>query len=209
MSLAYKISGLNRQRKYQKFLKYLGPTSNTTILDVGFNAEEYSAGDNFLEKNYPHPENITALGIDNPEQFLIRYPKVKALVYNGKSFPFQDKEFDIVWSNAVLEHVGSHNEQLIFLKEVNRVGKSFFITTPNKNFPIEVHTRTLFLHFLPKRIFDSYLKLIGKEWASGSYMNLLTKKRLIDLLAKAEIKNYTIIENRLGGLTIDFAIFKK
>ncbi len=209
MSLAYKISGYNRRRKYREFLELLKPSSDDAILDVGFNAEEYSAGDNFLEKNYPHPEKITALGINESGKFSELYPEVKAVIYDGKKFPFPDQAFDIVWSNAVLEHVGSRSDQIFFLKEIKRVGKSFFITTPNKNFPIEIHTRTPFLHFLPKRIFDAYLKATGKSWAAGSYMNLLSRRQLSGLLAEAGISDYAIIRNRLAGLTLDFVVISR
>jgi len=209
MSIAYKISGYNRRRKYRAFLKILKPQPETKILDVGFTEEEYSSSDNFLEKNYPYPTKITALGLQAPEQFSQRYPQIKALTYDGKKFPFSDRKFDIIWSNAVLEHVGSKADQIFFLQEIRRVGRQAFITTPNKNFPIEVHTRTLFLHFLPKLIFDSYLRLIGKGWATGSYMNLLTIKKLRGLLKEAGIDHYQIIKNRWGGFILDLVVIIK
>lgn len=209
MSIAYQISKYNRQRKYQEFLKYLTPRPEEKILDVGFTEEEYSNSDNFLEKNYPYQDKITALGMVEAKQFTERYPKIITVLYDGKKFPFTDKQFDIVWSNAVLEHVGSEADQIFFLKEIKRVGKQAFITTPNKNFPIEVHTRTPFLHFLPKRIFDSYLKFIGKTWATGSYMNLLTENKLRKLLKKADINNYKIIKNHFGGFILDLVVIIK
>jgi hypothetical protein len=70
MSIAYKISAFNRKRKWKKFLEIIKPTPLMTILDVGFTENEYSATDNFLEKNYPYPQNITALGIDTPKKFI-------------------------------------------------------------------------------------------------------------------------------------------
>jgi hypothetical protein len=203
MSIAYKISEYNRRRKYQEFLKFLNPQPETTILDVGFTEEEYSTSDNFLEKNYPYPEKITALGLTEASQFSRRYPKIKTLTYNGKKFPFNDQQFDIVWSNAVLEHVGSYADQIFFLKEIKRVGQQAFITTPNRNFPVEIHTRTPLLHFLPKKIFDFYLRLIRKSWATGPYMNLLTIKKLKELLKEAGINDYQLIKNCWGGFILD------
>lgn len=210
MSLAYKISAFNRERKYNTFLKELSPQAADTILDVGFNDQEYSANDNYLEKNYPQPENITALGLktsnQSGEEFSKRYPKVKTTIYEGGAFPFANQQFAIVWSNAVLEHVGDREKQLEFLKEIKRVGRHAFLTTPNRNFPIEIHTRTLLLHFLPKKIFAAYLRLIGKSWATGDYMNLLGSRDLKNLLAKAGITDYRLIKNRLAGFILDFVI---
>lgn len=210
MSLAYRISTFNRERKYQAFLRLFAPRPEETILDVGFNDQEYGPSDNYLEKKYPYPEKITAIGLQDKErsgeEFSRRYPGVTVKTYRGGRLPFADKEFDIVWSNAVLEHVGCREKQLEFLKEISRVGKRAFLTTPNRNFPIEVHTRTVLLHFLPTRIFHSYLRLIGKGWATGDYMNLLKRRELSRLLEESGIVKYRIIANRLFGFALDFII---
>ncbi len=206
MSIAYTISAWNRRRKWNLFLQKLQPTATTSILDVGFNAVEYSATDNFLEKNYLYPERITALGINDPADFKKRYPKVSVVEYPGGQFPFPTQSFDIVWSNAVIEHVGDREKQLGFLKELRRVGKHGFITTPNRHFPVEVHTRTPLLHWLPKQWFHDYLKLVGKSWATGDYMQLLSEKELRQLLVDAGMYEYQLIRNRCCGFTLDFAI---
>lgn len=206
MSLAYKISAFNRQRKWKTFLGLFPLQPQNTILDLGFTAKEYSNTDNYLEKNYPYPEKITALGIDDPKEFSERYPKIKALNYNGGIFPLDTQSFDIGWSNAVIEHVGNRKAQLIFIKEIKRVAKRGFITTPNRYFPIEVHTRVPLLHFLPKPLFYSFLKLIGKTWATGNYMNLLSLSDIKQLLKDADINDYRIIKNKFFGFTLDFII---
>jgi SAM-dependent methyltransferase len=204
--IAYGISGSNRRKKWELFLKEMCPDETTLVLDIGFSENEYSSTDNFIEKNYPYPENLTALGVDPPKEFTARYPKVRAVQYDGSFFPFKDKEFDVCWSNAVIEHVGNRDKQLLFLNEVKRVTKRAFITTPNRFFPIEVHTRTPLLHYLPKEIFDTYLTLVGEEWATGDYMHLLSLKNLTSLLQEAEIKQYKLCKNRLAGFVLDFVV---
>lgn len=204
--IARNVSQNNRKRKYRYFLELLKPLPQDTILDVGFSDKEYSINDNYLEKNYPYKNKITALGIDEPKEFLVRYPDVKAIKYAGKLFPFKDKEFDIGWSNAVIEHVGDYNDQLLFIKELNRTCKKVFFTTPNYYFPIEIHTRIPLLHFLPNNIFDKILILIGKKWATGNYMNLLSLGEIKSLLASSGIKNYKFIKNRFLFFTLDFII---
>jgi hypothetical protein len=71
---------------------------------------------------------------------------------------------------------------------------------------VELHTRIPFLHWLPKTIFDSFLKKIGKGWASGNYMNLLRLSQLKSLMAQAGIRNYFIKKNRLGPFTMEFLV---
>jgi SAM-dependent methyltransferase len=206
MSLPEKVSQYNRKRKWGHFTENILFNESTKLLDVGFNDIEFSNVDNYLEKNYPYQNNITALGIIGKKNFQKRYPLVNVVLYDGKNFPFDNNSFNVCWSNAVIEHVGTFEEQLHFIKEMFRVSKQVFFTTPNRYFPLEVHTRTPILHIISKKMFDKYLVLVGKKWATGNYMNLLTEKQIIALLQAANIHNYKIIRNRLFGFTLDFVV---
>lgn len=206
MSIANTLSAWNRRRKWELFLGDIAPKPEHTVLDVGFSNLEYSPTDNYIEKHYSYPERIVALGIEPSNQFELRYPSVRAVQYDGVVFPFRDKEFDICWSNAVIEHVGGAREQLALLREIKRTAKRMFITTPNRNFPVEVHTRTLLLHLLPKRMFDAHLRAVRKDWAAGTYMHLLRERDLRKLLEQAGISDYHLVKNRLLGFTMDFVI---
>lgn len=203
----YNLVYQNRLDKYNLFIEQFRPGKETRILDVGASDMESLDYANLLEKKYPYPGNITVLGIETyGKEFSRRYPRVKTVSYNGGLFPFGDKEFDICWTSAVIEHVGGVEKQIQFLREVNRVAKSCFITTPNKYFPVEVHTRLLFLHWLPKKYFDAALRKIGKSWASGDYMHPMSVRGLKKLLRKSGINNYRIITNRKFGLTVDLLV---
>lgn len=204
--IADKISGNNRKRKYRLFLEQLNPSETDLILDVGFCNVEYSEVDNFLEKNYPYPHNITALGIDNDDLFHSRYPCVKTFSYDGKIFPFENQTFNIGWSNAVIEHVGDEERQILYLKELVRTCKKVYFTTPNRYFPIELHTRLPLIHWLPKKLFDVLLSFTPKRWASGDYMYLLSYIKIRKLLKQAGIDRYRIFKNRFLGYTMDFSI---
>ena len=186
------------------FLDIVKPNPETTVLDVGFSEYEYNESANLLEKEYPYPQSITALGIHKPKRFLERYPQVKAVKYDGKIFPFKDQSFDVCWSNAVLEHVGSRDKQLAFVKEIKRVAKLAFVTTPNRHFPVEVHTRTPLLHLLPKEIFDRYLSFVGKKWFT--HLNLLSLKDIKKILTDSGISHYRVVKNRLLFFVLDFVI---
>lgn len=205
MSLAYSISAYNRKRKWKLFLQTFPPKKHQTVLDVGYSDVEHSETENYIEKHYPFQKNITALGIDAPDSFQNKYPKVRVVQYDGTRFPFQDGEFDVCWSNAVLEHVGNEDDQILFLQEIARTSKSAFITTPNRYFPIETHTRLPFVHFFPKKICDFFFIMMGKGWATGGYMTLLSKRDVKRLLSRAGIENYRILSNRLL-FPLDFVI---
>ncbi|HTH81902.1 MAG TPA: methyltransferase domain-containing protein [Mucilaginibacter sp.] len=208
-NLAINISIKNRKKKYQYFLEQMKPNAGTQILDVGFTEDDPYPGINFLERNYPCHKNITALGIEDAPTFKKNFPEVKVVMYDGSIFPFADKIFDIAWSNAVIEHVGGYDKQVLFLSELLRTSKSIFITTPNRWFPIEVHTRLPFLHYLPKNIFDKLLPLFGKGWAGGDYMNLLSVNDIKKMLKQLNVNSYIIKRNKKFGATMDFVLIVK
>lgn len=201
-----RISDYNSSRKYDLFIRSFSPSESTHILDVGACEREYEKNSNLLEKKYPYPERITALGIERYDDFLRRYPKVNAVTYDGIRFPFGDNTFDICWCNAVLEHVGSFRIQERFLKEISRVAKRAFICTPNRYFPVEVHTRIPLLHYLPKKVFDAFLKKTQKQWAAGDYMNLLSLSELCRLCAGCQLTPETIIKRKILGFTLEIIV---
>lgn len=209
-TLAYRISASSRAKKFSQFLKRVAPQPHESIVDVGVNTTEYSATDNYLEKFYDHPEHITAVGMGSDIEiadFQARYPKVTTLSGDGRSLPFAENSFDISYSNAVIEHVGNFDDQRRFLSELYRVSRRGYLTTPNRHFPIELHTRIPFFHLLlSKKNFDRLVTWIGKGWAAGDYMSLLSESDLRRLLSDVGVSHYTIIKNRFCGLAMTYTI---
>lgn len=202
-SFAYYISGRNRRKKLQLFLDTMRPLVHDTILDVGVNTIEYSHHDNLLEKQYAHPQKITAVALDEVSPFVARYPDIKVVQADGRNLPFKDNQFTIGYSNAVLEHVGSSSQQLAFIKELYRVSRKGYLAIPNKYFPIEVHTRIPLAHLIfPKRWFDRLATAVGKSWAAGDYIRFLGERELRSLLSNAGIAHPRIYRQRLLGLTL-------
>ena len=172
MRLADAVSLRSRRRKLRLFLEELRPTAETTVLDVG--ADELGFGEgvgcgtlNFFEELYPWPERITALGLHDGAGFRARYPGIRYVQGDACALPFGNGEFDVVFSNAVIEHVGGRERQRRFVSEAVRVGRRVFVTTPNRRFPVEVHTRLPFVHWLPSsaahRVYDAVGKGFAKE----------------------------------------------
>jgi ubiquinone/menaquinone biosynthesis C-methylase UbiE len=135
-----KFGSYFRKKRMRFFEELLQPHESTKILDVG--GSEY----NWLLIDI-QPE-ITLLNVSTSENKLNgRFHHVKG---DGRKLPYADKSFDIVYSNSVIEHVGTFEDQLAFAREIARVGKSYFVQTPNKNFFIEPHFIAPFIHFFPK-----------------------------------------------------------
>lgn len=197
----------SRRKKYKHIISLTQPNFKTTFLDIGVNDTEYSPFDNYFEKHYSYQHNITALSIIPLDNFPKKYPHVKTIVYDGGVFPFDDNEFSVVISNAVIEHVGIKKEQIDFINEITRVGKQFYFTTPAKEFPVEIHTNFPFIHWLPKTYFNFIVARLGKGWAAGDYMNLLSKNSLQEMLLLSNCKNYKIITHWFGPLPLHYTVY--
>jgi len=189
--LTEKITLKSRQRKYDLFISLIKPKPGETILDVGV-SPHLGRATNYLELWYPRPEQITALANDEEKKFKNfreRFSEVKLVFGDGKNLDFPDNNFDIVFCNAVVEHVGTNEEQKRFIHELIRVGKRAFITTPNYYFPMEVHTLIPFVHYLPRRMrFWIWEKSGRGSWTDLSRLNLLRPKKFLSLCFRPESK---------------------
>ena len=184
MRLADAISLRSRERKLQLFLEELRPTAETTVLDVGADELGFGEGEgcgtmNFFEERYPWPERITALGLHDGAGFRARYPAIDYVQGDACELPFADDRFDVVFSNAVIEHVGGRERQRRLVSEAIRVGRRVFLTTPNRRFPVEVHTRLPLVHWLPDALSHPVYRTLGMHRATD--LRLLTRRTLASL----------------------------
>jgi SAM-dependent methyltransferase len=173
---ASQVSLRSRERKLRLFLDLLAPGPETTVLDVGVTDAPFGGGssDNFFEAMYPWPDRITAVGNTGLDRFTAAFPRVRAIQADGRALPFGDGTFDLAFSNAVVEHVaGGRDGQRRFVHELCRVARRVFVTTPNRWFPLEVHTLLPLVHWLPAAArehvipFDDVLDPLGpKAFAS-------------------------------------------
>jgi len=127
---------------------------------------------------------------------------------------FTDQEFDVVFSNSVIEHVGGYNQQCQMAEEVKRVGKSYFIQTPNRFFPIEPHFLLPFFQFFPLglKIF------LVRHFDIGWYKRTPDKQKAaqlvnsIRLLTEKELKKFfpgaNIYKEKLFGLTKSLIVYE-
>src|SRR4051794_8239777 len=151
--VASRVSLRSRERKLRLFHELLRPGPGTTVVDVGVTDAAFGAGstDNFFEALYPWPEQVTGVGRTELDRFATAFPQVRAVRADGRDLPFANAEFDLGFSNAVVEHVaGGRDGQRQFVHELCRVARRVFVTTPNRRFPLEVHTLLPFVHWLPK-----------------------------------------------------------
>jgi hypothetical protein len=115
--------------------------SQTTVLDIGGEAAFWSDG---------APEaDITLLNVNAPQALPERFRFVPG---DAADLPFEDAAFDLAFSNSVIEHLGTAEKQALMAREVRRVGRSIWVQTPSRHFPIEPHYLTPVIHWLPRAL---------------------------------------------------------
>jgi hypothetical protein len=130
-----------RRRRMQRFERTFAIAAGTRVLDVGGTA-----------MNWEYLRVRPWLVILNIGRERRDAEGVTWVAGDGCSLPFPDGAFDIVFSNSVIEHVGSPERQRLFASEIARVGRAYWVQTPNRWFPVEPHLLTPFLHWLPAQL---------------------------------------------------------
>jgi hypothetical protein len=197
-SLATKL----RQRRFALFVCLLASMPRPIkILDIG-------GTQGFWERmNFTDEPGIEVV-ILNVSHLPTTYDNFISVVGDARDMKaFADGEFDIVFSNSVIEHVGTYADQRRMAEEVQRVGKSYFIQTPNRYFPIEPHFLFPLFQFLPLSVraflahhFDLgwYKRIPDKHKATRevAMIRLLTRRELAHLFPGA-----SIYKEKILGLT--------
>jgi len=173
--LSRKFSAWNRRRKLKFVLSFIRRFKLSSCLLVGATPDSNGTGfENLIERGISSEINdIVATGLEDESTGWASWIRA-----DGRNLPFNTKSFDLVFSNAVIEHVGGMQDQVKFILEHDRVGKSWIFTTPNRLFPVESHTQILFLH-------------MNKRWKHPLVSRLLSKRDLRLMLPEGSlIKGY-------------------
>jgi SAM-dependent methyltransferase len=181
--LVKKLAHRARFQAYRLFVEAMAPSATCRIIDVGVSDENATDETNMLERVHPWPESLTCAGIHEGTGFCktfpnITYTKIKA----GAPLPFADKQFDVAYSNAVLEHVGGHDQQVALVTQLRRIARRVFLVVPNRWFPVEHHTAIPFIHWLPPSLFRGILaRTHWSYWSKEENLNHLTPHRMAQL----------------------------
>jgi hypothetical protein len=162
--------------------------------------------------NFPSEPNINIVLL-NLGKTEVTLPGFSSIVGDVRYMnAFADGQFDVVFSNSVIEHVGSYKHQKEMANEIRRVGKRFFLQTPNRYFPIEPYFIFLFFQFLPLKT----RAFLIRHYALGWYSKIPNRQRARD--AACEIRLLTgrqlrelfpgssIYRERFCGLTKSFIV---
>lgn len=139
------ISPLFRRRRMGRFCALIRPHTGEQILDVG--------GTPWIWQESPTAAQSVTL-LNRPSATPPRQPSA-AMTFvagDGCALPFADHSFAVLFSNSVIEHVGSWERQQAFAREARRVGHRLWVQTPAREFFIEPHLVAPFIHWLPRTL---------------------------------------------------------
>ncbi len=150
------------------------------------------------------------LTILNTEPVEATFPTVTTMVGDARDMrEFKDKQFEVVVSNAVIEHVGNFKQQRQMAEEVQRVGKRYIIQTPNRYFPIEPHVLIPFFQFFPLK-FKVFTATHTPNW--GWKAAHIEELNTIRLMSEKELRSVfpgaRVFKENVLGLTKSFIFYK-
>ncbi len=111
---------------------------------------------------------------------------------------FEDRAFDVVFSNSVIEHVGDEDQQRAFAHEAMRLGRGFWVQTPSDRFPVEAHTGVPYYWRLPEAVRTSLKNRWRQRMPTWTEMidgtRVISQEAMRGLFPRSEV----YIERRFG-----------
>jgi SAM-dependent methyltransferase len=206
-SIATPILRRFRRRRMSKFVEMFNVTENTRVLDVGGNTFNWEFVDVRPQLTFINLEPAFFGGGLRPSDRIV--------VGDGCTLPFEDQSFDIVFCNSVIEHVTTKSRQYELAREIDRVGKRYFVQTPNYWFPIEPHYMGVGIQFMPKRVRTHACRWLSL-WGLMERPTAAKVRELVDeirLLSKREMQpmfpGAQIVSERAAGLTKSLIAVRK
>lgn len=184
------------------------PSRTVRILDIGGTYDFWNA----LAFQYLNRCEITLLNMEK-RGIAETVPNVRFIAGDATDLSaFADGEFDLVFSNSCMEHVGRFPEWQRMADGMRRVGKHYFLQTPNRCFPLEQHFMFPFFQFLPLTVrawlfqhFDLGYFQKSNDWEqcvnAVDSIHLLSLRDLKRLFPGGQVKR-----EKLLGLTKSFMI---
>lgn len=142
-AVIFRVTG-TRKKRMKLFTEIMDPSADDEILDIGGTA---------LNWQYLDIEPRVTLVNKNVKQDHNAFPDSMRLVEgDATALEFEDGHFDMAFSNSVIEHLYTRENQERFAREANRVASRVWVQTPAREFFLEPHLITPFVHWLPPSV---------------------------------------------------------
>lgn len=206
-----KIVSQKRNEIFHKIIDSINLKGVRSILDVGTTSDNLLKSSNYIIYKFKNIEIKKSLSDQklNNEFFNLNIKKSITKKINTEEIKLLSS--DIVISSATIEHVGNNNNKKVMIRNMSLLAKKYFIlTTPNRFYPIDFHTKLPLIHFLPKKIHRSILRLIGMKFFSyEENLDLLSYNELLSMMSEIKDFDIEIKKIKLLGLTSNYIIIEK
>lgn len=207
-----RIARRSRADRARLFFSTLAPRDDARVLDLGGGRGDH------LAQHYARLSNVwigdrDAVNLGRAE----REHGYRTLLLDGtETLPLADRAFDVIFCSSVIEHVTGPKDDAValfkadgrrfaaqavvhqqrFADEIRRCASSYFVQTPYRYFPIEVHCWIPLVGFLPTHLQWCFIRLFNLFWPRKQLRPdwlLLDERRMRALFPDAEIHRETIL----------------
>lgn len=175
-----------KERRFKRFVNTIRPETVDHLLDIGGYPFNWFGRGSVVGK-----VDVLNLEIAPVTNTPPGSPILRAISGDARKLPFPERSYDIVFSNSVIEHVGSLEDQQAFADEARRVGRRLWVQTPARECPIEPHFLGLFIHWFPRHLHAPLARWTGVRGLTGSASRceLEDIANTTRLLTKAEMQS--------------------
>jgi hypothetical protein len=179
----YRIYGLflpyfrkrRMRRFYDTFPRTREAEAGVTLLNVG--------GYPWLWRGEPLRAKTTIVNMHVPEGDWSEVPHVTFVKGDGCQLADADASFDLGYSNSVIEHLSTWENQQRFAAEISRVARALWVQTPAREFFVEPHLIAPIIHWLPK----SWQRRLIRRGTIWGWMTKSSPAKVDELLAEVRL----------------------
>lgn len=183
-----------RAKRFEFFEKLVAPLPRPlSIIDIGGTPKFWEIC-GWADRDDVH---ITIINLTTSES---KHANIELKIGDATSLAeYSDQSFDIAFSNSVIEHLFTHENQASMAREVQRLGRAYWVQTPNYWFPMEPHFQILGWQWLPITVRVAIIRRYTCGWR-GPYsdfeqarksvkeVQLMTHRQLSQLFPDASIR---------------------
>ena len=198
-----------RRRRFAFFLSLLDTLPRPLrILDVGGTQQFWTA----MLSGAPSGVHVTLLNLETQPVTGAMFDSVAGDARDlGR---YGDKSFEVVFSNSVIEHIGPRfSDQRRMAEEVRRVGRRYFVQTPNRRFPLEPHFLTPWFQFFPIELRTWLVSHFSVGWYPRTPDRAKARREVESIVLLNEVQlrelfpDARIYKERILGLTKSFVAY--
>lgn len=193
----YSLAARTRLRRWELIGERVPDLANLRVLDLGGTGDWWS-------RSPIRPRHVTAINLFESDKQAGGVTMIEGDALRAAEL-VAGQEFDIVFSNSLIEHLGGHGPRREFAELASTLAPRYVVQTPYRYFPLEPHWLFPAFQFLPFKA-RAYL---APRWPLGHTYGwdehaASNEVMATELLSVSEMRDYfpqaEIVLERVGGV---------